>query len=148
MLRDCKPEELRAFVDNLNKLRSGGKMSAALKESQCGKVKSEKVEVAESMRKSLGVKRPRSPELSKSEVARIKKTLSGEDKIISVKDRANYPKEFPRTAELIKITAIRLRKLDTRMFRLAHLNHLDLSGNCLKDVEGVNKYCYYCMMHL
>ncbi|CAL8127407.1 unnamed protein product [Orchesella dallaii] len=151
MIRNCDPAELQLFITELKKcgkeLAAGGgsiqpiakdRLSAPLPEEK----KSETTTTDDgSLRKNGGVfKRPRSPELSKSETAKLRKCLTTNMKIVSVKKRESYPKEFQSSLEQVKIMEVGLRKIDTRILKLKHLTLLDLSGNRLKSMEELAKF--------
>ncbi|ODM97172.1 Leucine-rich repeat protein 1 [Orchesella cincta] len=147
MLRNCDSDQLQEFLDTIrkfgNELVAGtGNMPASA--PSCSRLSAplqdeKKAEAAESsLRKTGGAfKRPRSPELSKTETAKLKKVLTTNLKVVSVKKRENYPKEFPSSLEQVKIVEVGLRKIDTRLFRLKHLTVLDLSGNKLKSIDAL-----------
>lgn len=139
MLRDCKSEELIAFMDDLKRLLAGKKVivtSASSNSNAQNEVPQS--ETLESLRKGRPTKRARSPELSKIEKTKIKRTLDASSQTINVKDRAKYPKEILPTIEKIYIQGIRLKKIDERFFKLRWLHTLNLSGNSIENVTEVS----------
>lgn len=149
LMRSDKPAELKQFMDFLAAAKSGkpeNNQKAVLGTSSGGNSNDSGVandnEAAGSSRKGVGMKRARSPELSKVEKGNIKRILNGADKVVNVRSRKNYPKEFPKTLERVTIQEIGLKKLDQRILRLDSLTSLDLKGNSIKNVDAVRN-CYW-----
>lgn len=148
MLRNCNPEELQKFITELETII--GKQIATGNTSNVPKTTSrtsllsssedpEMKDTPGSLRRSCGsLKRPRSPELSKTTTAKVQKCLRTENTLLSVKSRDKYPSQFMDTLEQVRIHTVGLKIVDKRILRLKWLTVLDLTGNKIKEINQVH----------
>jgi len=149
MLRDCQPEELSAFLNELHSLstRKNLMVSSASTNGQYEVTgqQTENQKTLESFRKAKGKgntsKRARSPELRSVE-NKFRRTLPlspASSQTIRVKDRASYPrKKILPTIERIYIQGIGLQIIDRRFLKLQWLQTLDLSDNSIVYIDRVS----------
>lgn len=149
ILRNFKSEELINFIDQLNGLLDGTGKSTSMSKNSNAHNEHEvpptlSQEILRSLRNDRPRKRPRPPELriekSKRHLPVLPPPRPISQTIIKVNNRAEYPHEIlPTTIEKISIQGIRLMKIDRRFRKLQWLNKLNLSGNCIENINVVSE---------